>query len=480
MKNSQLLQILQAFSRQELKEFGEFVRSPFFNKNKGVIALYDHMKKCYPEFNEAKMGKETVYGKLYEGVYNDGFMRKMMFSLFNLAEEFIVYKGITRNKPAKYDAALEQYYERGTAELFIRTYSEAAAHRNENKISAEEFYYSYLSSYRNLAFGAEHKSIDFTKFAVKHDLLEPMEFLSAHYYSSAMNLYEYYLNTQHILNFETDSSYFEKLLTSFDKKIIEKYPLLKIHYCMIKMLTEPKKEDYFFESKKLLMENENNLKSIELENIYVNLQNYCMRKIRANKPDYSKELFAIYRLELKRENYSDTKNISVILYRNVIFTALQLKEIKFAESFADNYMPYLPEETREPNHLYAMAHIALKKKEFEKIGGYLSRIKSIDELMKAEIKAMYLPVYYETNAVEQFYSAIDSFKHYLKGNHKLSEDRKKVYETYIKYSSKVMGIKENYDEDKLEHLKLEINSGANTINKGWLLEKLTELESSRK
>ena len=64
-----------------------------------------------------------------------------------------------------------------------------------------------------------------------------------------MNLYEYYLNAQRIINFETDSSYFEKLLTSFDKKIIEKYPLLKIHYCMIKMIHWPKKYSGLFPQK---------------------------------------------------------------------------------------------------------------------------------------------------------------------------------------------------------------------------------------
>jgi hypothetical protein len=119
----------------------------------------------------------------------------------------------------------------------------------------------------------------------------------------------------------------------------------------------------------------------------------------------------------------------------------------------------------------------LKKKNFEKTAFYLSRIKSIDELLKADVKTMLLQVYYETQAVEQFFASIDTFRHFVRSNRKLSEERKALYETFISLSSKLMALKENFDEHKIQKLKKEIETGENIINKGWLLGKVTELKN---
>jgi hypothetical protein len=42
-----------------------------------------------------------------------------------------------------------------------------------------------------------------------------------------------------------------------------------------------------------------------------------------------------------------------------------------------------------------------------------------------------------------------------------------------------MAIKENYDVYKLKKLGEEIEAGENIINKGWLLEKIKELDNKK-
>ena len=254
MKNSNLIGVFSTFSPKEMKEFRYFVTSPFFNKNESVILLFDFLRKYYPDFPEAKIEKEYVYTRIFKGTkYNDGFMRKIMHTLFQLAESYISIKGFTENLPAVNDELMKQYYTRNSSSLFLKTRKNVSASLNSNELmSSEQFYYSYLSSYRHLAYGAEHKNVDFIKFAGKNDLLEPFEFLLGHYYSAVMNLYEYYLNTQRMANIEIDDAYFENIFNSFDQKMISKYPYLKIHYNMIKMLKQTLNEVNFFKNKKLL------------------------------------------------------------------------------------------------------------------------------------------------------------------------------------------------------------------------------------
>src|SRR5258706_8148653 len=98
MKKSNLIQILESFSAKEIKEFGEFIVSPFFNKNESVIKLYGYLRKYYPGFEENKILKEEVYRKIFPGAkYNDGFMRKTIFNLVHLAETYISYNKFKGN-----------------------------------------------------------------------------------------------------------------------------------------------------------------------------------------------------------------------------------------------------------------------------------------------------------------------------------------------------------------------------------------------
>src|SRR6187399_2290666 len=98
MKNTSLIKILKTFSTAEIKEFGEFVRSGFFYKNESVIRLYDYIRKFHPEYDENKIEKENVHKKLFTGTkYNDGFLRKLIFNLTNLAETYMAYKNSTED-----------------------------------------------------------------------------------------------------------------------------------------------------------------------------------------------------------------------------------------------------------------------------------------------------------------------------------------------------------------------------------------------
>ncbi len=478
MYKSQLIEILKTLTPKEIKELSDYVRSPFFNKNEGVVNLFEYIKTFYPDFPEEKIVKEKVYSEVFPGAgYNDGFMRKCMFTLSSLAENYIIYKGIDINSLTARNALLKEYYSRENASLFNKTYREIRTKLKDAAVlSAEYFYNGYMSSFRNISFAAEHKLLDFGKFVNKNNIFEPFEYLSAHFLYAVMNLYEYYLNTQRMFKIKIDDAYFEKLINAFDPAIMEQFPLLKIHNYLLRMLKEPDNEQNFRTVKTLIRENEDKIEQHQVENIYVNLQNYCMRKIRSNRTEYSRELFEIYKMELENTVYSENNNISIVLYRNIVFTALQEKEIEFAENFVEKYRKFLSEENRDSNYHYVKAHIALKKKAYDEMGNHLGKIKNLDELLKNDLKSMYVLLYYETKAVSQFYSLIDTFRHNLRDNKKLSDERLGVYNTFINFANRLHSLRDTRDASKIFKLRKDIEKTGNVINKGWLIEKLTEIE----
>lgn len=481
MKDSQLLDIMKALSQKELKEFGDFVRSPFFNKNQSVVTLFTNLKKYHPDFPEDKIEKKRIYNHMFPGaIYSDGFMRKIMSLLSDLAEKYLVYKGYSENVLQTKDLLLEQYHLRGKIRLFKKTYKDfLRIEKKYNMLDLNMLYYGYNGRMKNLDFSAEHKAVEFLKFANKTSLIEPFEFLSAYFLSSVFNLYEYYLNTQRVADLKLDHRYFENIINVFDKKLLLKYPYLNIHFYVYKMLTEPENDKYFYDLKTYMFKNTSKLDKGQTENIYINMQNYCMRKIRRNQLSYAKDLLELYEQDLVLKKYSEENNLSYILYRNVIFTALLLGKYDYADNFAETYRNFLPENVRELYYLSAKANIALKKKDYSSAEKFLGKIKGIDELLKSEVKSMQLQVYFETDAHNQFYSLIDTFRHYLKNNKKISGERKNVYNSFINFSSKIFSLKENFDRLKLDKLKTEIQNYENVINKAWLLEKIAELGNKK-
>ena len=67
MIGTKALKLLQALDQEEFLRLGKFLRSPFYNYNKTIVALYEHLKKYYPALDSNKLEKEKVWAKLYPG-----------------------------------------------------------------------------------------------------------------------------------------------------------------------------------------------------------------------------------------------------------------------------------------------------------------------------------------------------------------------------------------------------------------------------
>jgi hypothetical protein len=79
MLNSQLIEILKTFSRDEISEFGDMVCSPYFNKKSAVTKFWKEINKYAPDFNSANLSREKIYSKVFPGKeYNYGTMKNLV------------------------------------------------------------------------------------------------------------------------------------------------------------------------------------------------------------------------------------------------------------------------------------------------------------------------------------------------------------------------------------------------------------------
>ena len=93
MIKSKAIEALKSFDKKEFKELGEFIYSPFHNKNKNIRMLYTALKPFYPAFDTKRLTKEYIYSMLLPGkTYADKTMRNLLSDLQNLIESYLAHK----------------------------------------------------------------------------------------------------------------------------------------------------------------------------------------------------------------------------------------------------------------------------------------------------------------------------------------------------------------------------------------------------
>src|SRR5260221_6096081 len=162
MNNSSLVNILKSLNPKEIKNFGEYVKSPFFNKNKATVKLYDYLLRYHPDFEEKDIQKEKAFKKIFQGAeYNDGFMRSVMFSLATLAEDFLAYINYKEEKFASkrhlvyemnnrnMDKMLGQEFKAIFNDINSQQYKDALYYYNKSFFESERNYLVQKINYHN-------------------------------------------------------------------------------------------------------------------------------------------------------------------------------------------------------------------------------------------------------------------------------------------------------------------------------------------
>ncbi|HRB01038.1 MAG TPA: hypothetical protein PK294_11430 [Ignavibacteria bacterium] len=99
MENSQLIESLRTLDKNEIKEFGKFIRSPYFNNRSEVIRFFNYIKKFFPEFKSNELKEEIIFKNVYpDKKYSSVMTRKLISLTLNLLLDFLTIEDFKENK----------------------------------------------------------------------------------------------------------------------------------------------------------------------------------------------------------------------------------------------------------------------------------------------------------------------------------------------------------------------------------------------
>ena len=480
---SNLIEILRLFTAKEFKDFGDYLRSPVFNKNESLIKLYEYIKIYHPELDDPGLKKEKVYEVLTgKKTYNDGYMRSALFNLNKLAEDFLT--NALRNPIEDEILILEVYMKRNSDKLFEKKLKQVMEILSKD-LTQDQYYYYCLYRVQSLkvAYNSKHRAFLNVKDFHEEDEFKILDTLLSFYLSTALPEYRFFYNQSNVVNIDLKFDFLDeiiKYLTSsgYHKKI----PLLNLYFNELMLAKEDNEQNYF------------NLKDIIIKNIdsYTFGVKYNATGLLANKAvneyyrgndKFLKERFEIHELIINKGLYKKFEESAFddMLFKNIVIVGLQLDKIEWTESFIKDNIDKLGAEDKDNAFSLNMARLSFHKKKYIEALEHLESIKNVKHVhYKTEMKILSLMIFYEQEKYTEAIAMVDNYRHFLSNDALIPQTRKIRNSNFIKFVNELIKLKENISEGGVYDLQFDIKNTPNTYEKEWLLLKANEILQSIK
>jgi hypothetical protein len=483
MKDSKLIEILTTFSKEELRSFEKFIRSPYFTTGRDVTGLLSYLKKYYPQFEPAKMDRRNIFAALFpEEKYNEKKLKNINFDLTKLAEQFLIIESVKSDEIECQKRLTTQFKERDKEKLFLNNLN--SLEKKLGKILIDDNYFEYQKKFyqlkeeyylgKNMFEEAIKMREKITEYFILSFLVEFFKYLTE---KDTINT----IYGTHFKNILFDSICecidFEKLLLLLKRENYSQLWVIEMSYFAYKFNVNQNDEESYKKYKKLYYNNTDKFSRAERFGIFRNLIFFCNINSIRKKRQYKLEEFEIYKEMLTQNSFSPSEKeyLHIGLYRNIMHCAISLKEYKWLENFARQYTPMVKPELRDNLKYLVHAKLDFQQGRFDDALENVSKIRYDVFIYKLDVRSLMLKIYYELDLFDSAFSMIDSFKHFLYENNELGKSLKRQYGNFVSVYNKLLMAKESGKIENLDILLQEIDSADEIESRLWLQRKVNEL-----
>ena len=229
IENSKLCLLLETFTTKEISRFCDFISSPFYNKNKTLIALTKELLKMHP--NYFKLTKDKLENK----IKSTNIVRDMSLVL-KLAERFLVICHIEENKILSDFTKISELNKRALGKAIHSSIKSFKSDLENNKIkSFNDLLYNYLVDEETDNAYNKDGSLPYS-----NALLDKSESLDVFYVYNKLKIYIDMEMRERILNVSYKKTFFSEIQIFIDdhSDLLGKYPSIQIYLMLVDLLKE--------------------------------------------------------------------------------------------------------------------------------------------------------------------------------------------------------------------------------------------------
>ncbi len=490
MFKNELIPLFKSFSEEEVRKFRSFVSSPYFNKNKKAVTLYDELIKSYPEFDspeDSGLNREKLFSRLYpNSAFKDSTLRSLSFRLLQLAEKFLVMEKYEKDSFASSVCLLEDLNFRGLEKLAKRSIKKISSEVSKaNAMDGDWLFTNYLFEIHK-----HNHLVHFYKLTNRErakNYIIPFEksvlLLSLYYMTELTSDYVNLLIILDKYDISEEPSYITQLFDRIDFR--RYYQIFKgtefdfvfeLYISLIEMFKDIEDEKKYFSYKDLVMRYMPRMNRNEISVHYSKLLASCVLrgKQKSVSGKLKKENFNIQRNFIENGYYktSRVKYIPYGLFRSTLSAALESKEYGWAEKFIKTQIRNVSPDQRGNMQNHAYAHYYFEKGEFQKSLSYVNK-GSIDfYLFKYDLKNLKLRIYYNLKYFDNALQLIHSYEEQLKNDELITPATKTKHRHFLAAMKKLINHKLDKAQIDTDSLRRKISFDENFMCKDWLLKEV--------
>ncbi|MCC6461755.1 MAG: hypothetical protein IT260_14870 [Saprospiraceae bacterium] len=469
---NRVYQTLQCLEPAEIKRLLKYLKSPYFNQSKTLIALFQEILP-FLESGQPGFDRHGVWQNLFPGApFDDVNFRKYCSDLLKLVEGFMSQETIAMDPDRQVIDLLEFVVRRKVEPLYSVALRQARRGVDETKFRSLD---DLKNTYRVERLYYEMMDFD-VKLNTKSNLEQISINLDLFYWIEKLKLYASVLSQKRTGNFNYNL-YFNEEIFEFLKNIpIDEIPELAIYYYSLLMLRDGENDDYYFKLKKLLTTYGPSMPQKEAIELYDSALHYCTGKLNQGNRDFMQEYFEMFEDGLTKGIFIVNNELATWRFNNAVAAALRLGKLEWAENFIENNKKSLPIDTQRNTYSFNLARVYRYQRKYDLVLSLLRNIEYEDIGYNLLSKSMLINAYYELKEFDALDSFMESFRVFLNRHKNIPLQWQKSYLNMLKYVRRLTRIAPG-DKKAVEKLRQDIHrESSNNVNQKWLLEKLEELD----
>lgn len=178
--------------------------------------------------------------------------------------------------------------------------------------------------------------------------------------------------------------------------------------------------------------------------IFVILQNLCIRRLKNGDKVSEAMLLTIYKTQIAKKIILVDGSLSPWTYKNIISIAFRLKEDDWAFHFMNDFKKFVPTSEQDNVYTYNLANYYYRKKNYDKSLILLQDVLFTDTFYKIGAKWILAKIFFEKEEWTSLDYTLQSFHQLLKREKVLNNEQKKPYLNQIKQTAKLAKAYQQY------------------------------------
>lgn len=487
MYNSRLFNVLEKLQPAELRRAEDFVRSPYFNRDQHVIALFVYIRKYYPELSHPNLYRREVCKALFnQGAEAENKLRAYMSKLGKLLEAFLEHETLYSWPSQETRIRIRTLSRRGDSFSFLRLVEQQKAilhqlaHADLDLLMDKwwllhEAYFHVQSA----KYDPDNRSIENLMDAAD----EAFIMLKLRYTCEILQR-----------NKRLSTSYAVRLLDEIllpARQFGKSNFLIRLYIHLLELLRNPENAGAYQAASELFISRFSDLSDFDKALGIKLLLTFNFQKINQGDIVAAQPASELYSLADQSDLISPDSRIESDTFLNATVSACLAHRFDWALYFIEKYQAYLPDRERKMvfkiGHAYWYYHqigFGLSKKDaLEKATSLLAGATYLNSPIDLRFRSLQLRVFYEYyNALDEdqdmVLAAAKSFELYLKRSKSYPAHTKAAYLNFERFLRKIISLKQldrAQNPAAIERLQHHISQEQHVALRNWLLEKLQEI-----